>query len=240
MMRFHIMATNDGLQPQSNAAKLQRVSMRSRLGIFAISALASGAIAVAVIASDGSSGPTALASAQAGHQGQPAPALVRSFAVLRRAHAATDAPPLPSAYARFVANNQFELDASAAQYAAVGSGVWVVPGTLGVCILLGGHDQGGDCGSTADAVAGRVYVVMLKSAPGTDPAASPETGETVYGLAPSTNATVTLSGGGASSTSTPSVSTVPVVSNVYTFQSATPVAVQLTTASGASVTLPHV
>src|ERR1700690_1524836 len=99
----HTMAGPDGRQSHSNEANRQRMTMRSRVGMFAVAALASGAITVAVIASTSSSGPTSLASAQAGHQGQPAPALVHSFAVLRRAHAATDGPPLPSAYARFVA-----------------------------------------------------------------------------------------------------------------------------------------
>jgi hypothetical protein len=129
----------------------------------------------------------------------------------------------PGAFPRWIATEP-DMSMSQARFVAVGNGVWVVPGAQQVCISSGG---GGGCqsptsGPGPSADEGGLFVTQGPSV---------EQQNTIFGLAPDGNSTVTIGFAGDSS------QRVPVVDNVYAADGPDPVSITLRNASGSLTTL---
>jgi hypothetical protein len=102
--------------------------------------------------------------------------LIDRFGVFR-AGPATEAEAATAAMRYFASgiNEQFGLNVALARRAS-GGPTWVVPGAEGVCIFVPGIGEGG-CTSIANAGAGNLVIAL---------------GDTVYGLVPDGNPTITI------------------------------------------------
>lgn len=159
-----------------------------------------------------------------------APALRRTFGVLRRyaVRASVDTPvtatpvALPDGVASAVATNGLvNVNVTDAQFEPVpNGGVWVVPGSDGMCILSGASYVT-VCAPSANAEDGAVR---------TGDAGSDGKLDYVFGLVPDGNSTVTVTSADGSRQA------VPVVGNVYEATGTDLVAVTDKTAAGAVVT----
>jgi hypothetical protein len=153
--------------------------------------------------------------------------LQRHFRVLRAVPRAADegtpAPSLaPGAAAAIATNGYVQVNVAQARFVpASNGGVWVVPGSDGVCVVQNDSDTTTGCGTTTQADNGDL--IQTTSAGG-----SPNY---VLGLAPDGNSSVTVAFANGS------VESVPVTDNVYEAAGAGMTAVTLTTAAGAHVTL---
>jgi hypothetical protein len=180
---------------------------RIRRPIFGVLALAGLASAVALALALVESVPASLAVHRSRTaQRSVSPALIRSFAVFRTSdgRARTAALPLPANVSAGVLAG-FGLDLAQARYVTVSSdlSVWVLPGSGGACLLradpTAAHAYGVNCDEAAETAAGQLVGTYV----------SPSGQVTVYGLAPDSNATVTVSFANGTS------SDVPVVDNVF-------------------------
>lgn len=118
------------------------------------------------------------------------------------------------------------MDPAGARYVTGAYPVWIVPGTE-VCIVTTGRNgprefPGATCNTVAAAEQGKVCYSSVTE--GGAPI--------VVGLAPDGDSVVTVTEANGSTVQA------PVTDNVYEISSGDPVSVTLTTASGASVTLP--
>lgn len=155
----------------------------------------------------------------------------KAFAVLHSADArmaAVTSQPLPASVLKGLSDSTApyapSLDPSEASYAGGTYPTWVVPGTGEVCLVVGAIGPKGvpssSCGTSAEANAGEV-ILLTETATGAP---------LVFGLAPDTNSTVTVTEANGTTRS------VPVTNNVYEITSGTPSSVSLKTTSGATTT----
>ncbi len=152
------------------------------------------------------------------------PVLKRHFAVFRLPRAASagteSQATLPSGIAASVATNGFvQTDVANARFVSVGSGVWVVPGSNGACLVNNDAGTSTGCLTLGGVDGGGLFQMDLS-------AGKPVS---ILGLAPDGNSSVTLAFADGTTRD------VPVVDNVYEATGAGMTTVTLDSTSGAQV-----
>lgn len=166
---------------------------------------------------------------RAGKRSGIAPSLVAHFSVFRRARSAVKSEALPAGPPASLSAMPWGLDVANARFVQIGdpvgaNGVWVVPGSRGLCII--DPTNGGTCGGLSGPASPDSGGFRVTS--------STETAETVTGLAPDGNSTVSVA------LADGNTMTVPVVNNIYsvTLNGSTATAVTVRDASGNATTFP--